>query len=305
MSSVEQQQQLEEAASQDEEQAEAESNMQILTALGFTAHYHDTDKEGKDETNFGIKVLDTKIGVKFNAINPTGKAWAYKLTEDGKKEFIKNGDLKQLPLVQRYHNIQEGKKPIPDRIVTGRIIERVGRGLIIEIVEDGEKKEISFGQGAVKRHDDDGHHYIPSGFSKPSADNPEGKMSVWRDILLPDMDTQTSTPISGADLEVQRIKEGQGRAPPATTIPLPGVGQSEVPPDLTPPIEQKAPTTETEPRQAELIAKYVEMLAQVIVAVCVEDRIPKQEKGFGNKFVFYSVKHALENGKGGDCEEGA
>ena len=54
----------------------------------------------------------------------------------------------------------------------------------------------------------------------------------------------------------------------------------------------------------ELIAKYTEMLAQVTEAINAEDRIPEREKGYGIKFVYYSVKDALENGnKGGDHEE--
>jgi hypothetical protein len=38
-----------EAAFKDEE---AENNMQILTALGFTPHYHDKDPEGKRTSAF-------------------------------------------------------------------------------------------------------------------------------------------------------------------------------------------------------------------------------------------------------------
>ena len=287
-----------EAAFRDEE---AENNHQILTALGFTPHYHDKDKEGNDETNFGIRVLNTKIGVKFNDKNPAGKVWAYALTEDNKKDFIKNGDLKQLPLVQRYLDIQAGKKPIPKPTVTGRIIERIGKGIKIEINEDSEKKEIFFGLGAVKRHDD-GHHFIPHGFSKPSSDNPEGKMCVPRDILLPAMDSmitqqreaeqKATQPAYREEAEAQRIRE---EVPAPTTIPVPATKINQ--PELPPP-EQKLPAAAAKPTQAELISKYVELLAAVTEAINAEDRIPKQEKGYGIKFVYYSVKAALENGGG-------
>lgn len=268
----------------------AEKNQQILTALGFTPHYHDKDKEGNDETNFGIIVINTKIGVKFNDKNPAGKVWAYTLAEGGIKDFIKNGDLKQLPLVQRYLDIQAGKKPIPEATVTGRIIERIGKGIKIEIEEDGEKKEIFFGLGAVKRHDD-GRHFIPHGFSKPSKDNPEGKLCVPRDIFVPGMDITTA---NREEADAQRIREEQGRAPAPTTIPVP---------------ERKAVYEPVQPAakqtQAELITKYVELLAAVIEAIEKEDRIPQHEKGFANKFVFYSVKQALENGKSGGSQEEA
>ncbi len=250
----------------------------ILTALGFTPHYHDKDQEGNDETNFGIRIMDTKIGVKFNDKNPAGKVWAYVLTEDNKKEFIKNGNLKQLPLVQRYSDIQAGKKPIPEITVTGRIIERRSKSVVVEIEEDREKKEIIFGWGAVKRHDD-GHHFIPHGFSKPSQDNPEGKMWVPRDILLPEMDPQPEN------------REEQGRAPAAPAEATPA----------QPPAAK--PTVKKNLTVPELIVKYTEMLALVTEAISAEGRIPEREKGYGIKFVFYSVKDALENGKGGDHEE--
>ena len=286
----------------------AEKNQQILIALGFTPHWHDKDKEGNDETNFGIQILNMKIGVKFNDKNPAGKVWAYVLTADNKKDFIKNGDLKQLPFVQRYLDIQAGKKPIPEPTVTGRIIERIGKGIKIEIKEDGEKKEIFFGLGAVKRHDD-GHHFIPHGFSKPSSDNQEGKMLVPRDILLPDMDSQqreaeqkVMQPAYREEAEAQQIREEQGRVPVATTIPIPAVEAPALHIFEQRISEKRAPAA-MPTQAAELITKYVELLALVTEAVNAEDRIPKQEKGYANKFVFYSVKAAMENGKGGDREE--
>ena len=313
-SKAEEDQELEDAEVEfsEDKQREAENNMQILTALGFTPHYHDKDKEGNDETNFGIRILNTKIGVKFNPENPTGKVWAYILTDDNKKDFIKNGDLKTLPLVQRYLDIQAGKKPIPEPTVRGRIIERRPKSVLIEIEEDGEKKEIIFGWGAVKKHED-GHHFIPHGFSKPSKDNPEGKMYVPRDILLPEMNPQPTT-TNRADAEVQRIRRERDiykspqveeeqkalmaqrkreaqRAPAATTILVPA----------QPPVAK--PTVKGNLTVPELITKYREILAQVIIAVDADGRIPNQERGYAYKFLFYSVKHALENGKGGDQEE--
>ena len=301
-----------EAAFRDEGQREAEDNMQILTALGFTPYYHDKDPEGNDETNFGIRVMKMKIGVKFNDKNPAGKIWAYVLTDDNKKDIIKNGSLKELPLVQRYLDIQAGKKPIPEATVTGRITERRGKGIEIEIEEDGEKKRIFFGLGAVKRHDD-GRHFIPHGFSKPSSDNPDGKMCVPRDILLLDMDPQPTlgTPTEAEQKREKQIdeaeklqqnskgaawkieREEQGRAPVATTIPVPATEAAPAQPPAT------------KPTQAELITKYVELLAAVTEAIEKEDRIPEREKGYGIKFVYYSVKHTLENGKNGGSQEEA
>ena len=266
-----------EAAFRDEE---AENNQQILIALGFTPHYHDKDPEGNDETNFGIRVMNTKIGVKFNPENPTGKAWAYILAEDGKKDFIKNGDLNKLPLVQRYLNIQTGKKPIPEATVTGRIIEKRSKSVAVEIEEDGEKKEVIFGWGAVKKHED-GSHFIPLGFSKPSTDNPDGKMYVPRNILLPELDPQP------------------GEAPAATTIPPPaaaGVNQPELPPP-----EQKLPPRTPKATQAELITKYLDIVVQVTKVVKENEGISERERGYVTNWICNAVKDELE--KGGSHKE--
>jgi len=101
--------------------------------------------------------------------------------------------------------------------------------------------------------------------------------------------------------EAQKIKEEQGRAPAPTTIPLPathltfGTGVFPVTATAVP---------EANLTQAELIAKYVELLASVTEAINADDRIPEREKGYGIKFVYYSVKDALENGKNGGSQEG-
>lgn len=92
--------------------------------------------------------------------------------------------------------------------------------------------------------------------------------------------------------EAQRIREEQGLA--TTTIPIPPAKSDTAQP----------PTPPAKPTVAELIAKYTDILAQVTEAVNAESRIPEREKGYGIKFIYYSVKHALENGnKGGDHEE--
>ena len=239
-----------EAAFRDEKQPEAENNMQILTALGFKRYDDD------DGTNFGIRILNTKIGVKFNPENPTGKVWAYILTEDNKKDFIKNGNLKQLPLVQRYLDIQAGKKPIPEATVIGRIIEKRSKSVVLEIEEDGEKKEIIFGLGAVKKHDD-GSHFIPLGFSKPSKDNPDGKMCVPRDILLPGMDTQPE------------------EAPAATAQP----------PAAKPTVKGNL----TIPTDSEKVDYYINLIGEIIEKVGVEERISSSERGYAISKVFDAI----------------
>ena len=81
-----------------------------------------------------------------------------------------------------------------------------------------------------------------------------------------------------ADAEAQRIRKEQGRA--ATPAATPAAAKPTVP---------------------ELISKYLDILVQVTIAINAEDRIPDREKGFATKFLYYSVKGAIENG--GDHEE--
>lgn len=88
--------------------------------------------------------------------------------------------------------------------------------------------------------------------------------------------------------EARRILVEQGRAP------------------IPPPAAPTRPAPVIPPNLDEWIAYYTEILARTTVKLGEEDRIEGREKGYGTKFVFYSVKHALENGKnGGDHEEQA
>ena len=253
----------------------AEENQQILVALGFKRY------DDKNATNFGIKVMNTKIGVKFNSENPTGKVWAYELTEDNKKDFYKNGNLRLIPLVEQYYNIQEGKEPIPETSVTGKITEKRGKAVKVEIEENGETKEIFYGQGAVKK--DKGGYFLPAGFSKATKDH-EAKMAVPRDIRLPDYETQLEqAPVA----DLTKEKEGEEKAEPQPT------GKSTMDEVI-----KREPTEYTES-----IAKYTGILAEVTEAIFAEDRIPSREKGYAVKFVYYSVVGEMENSKGGDHEE--
>ena len=157
-------------------------NQQILSALGFKRY------EDMGVVKFNIRVLNIKIGITFNETNPLGKVWAYKVPEgDEEKEFLKNGELKAHPLIQKYHAIQEGKEPIPETSITGKITEKRGKAIKVEIIENGETKEIFYGQGAVKK--DNNGYFIPAGFSKATKDH-EAKMETPRDIWLPEYKTQ-------------------------------------------------------------------------------------------------------------------
>ena len=270
----------------------AEQNQQILKALGFKRY------EDVGVVKWNIHVLDIKIGVTFNETNPLGKIWAYKIPEgDEDKEFLKNGDLKNHPLIQKYEAVKEGKEPLPEISVTGKILEKRGKAIKVEITENGETKEIFYGQGAVKK-DNEGNYFIPAGFSKGGKDKEgkerDSKMNLPRDIQLPDYLAQLSQ-VPTADAAKEQ-EEDKAEIKPTEKATLGEVIASKESEGATLP-EGETPTI------PEIIARYLEILSLVTEAVAKEDRIKDREKGYAVKFIYYSVKEAIENGKGGDHEE--
>lgn len=260
----------------------AEQNQQILKALRFKRY------EDAGVIKYNIRVMSEKIGVTFNETNPLGKIWAYKIPEgDEDKEFLKNGDLKQHPLIQKYEAIKEGKEPMPEISVTGKITEKRGKAIEVVIAENGENKAIFFGLGAVKK-DKDGH-FIPAGFSKATKDH-EAKMAVPRDIRLPDYLTQLEqAPAADTAKEEKELPKKPDELAKTELQPTDKTTMDEV--------INREPTEYTE-----AIAKYTGILAEVTEAILAEDRIPSREKGYAVKFVYYSVVGEMENGKGGNHE---
>jgi len=235
--------------------------------------------------------MDVKIGVTFNETNPLGKVWAYKIPEgDEEKQFLKNGDLKQHPLIQKYHAIQEDKEPLPEISVTGKITEKRGKAIKVEIEENGEKKAIFYGQGAVKK-DKEGQYFIPAGFSKATKDH-EAKMETPRDIRLPAYGTQLEeAPIADTTKEkdAQEEKAEQGtmadKIHPKEPVPL---------------TEGEKPTVDY----------YVNLIGEITVKVNAEERIADRERGYAISKVFDAITRdtrtaliaELKNG-GGDWKE--
>ncbi len=93
--------------------------------------------------------------------------------------------------------------------------------------------------------------------------------------------TSTTTPTDRVAAEAQKIRDEQGRAPA---------------PALHPEVEYVDLCEQV--TEAELIKKYLELLAQVTVAVEQEGRIPDREKGYAVNLIY----HTLTDGKGGDHE---
>ena len=250
----------------------AKENQRILAALGFKRY------EDAGVIKYNIRVMNIKIGVTFNETNPLGKIWAYKIPEgDEEKKFLKNGDLKSHPLIQKYEAIKEGKEPLPETSVTGKILEKRGKAIKVEIIENGETKEIFFGQTTPKK-DAEGY-FIPAGFSKATKDH-EAKMTLARDIRLPDYLVQLEhAPTADITKEKEEEAKEKGEIQPTDKGTLAGAIFKGTGTQIE----------EEKPAVPELIAKYVDILAQVTVAIKAEDRIQDREKGYAVKFVYYSV----------------
>ena len=245
----------------------AEQNQQILAALGFK-RYEDTEA-----IKYSIRVLNTKIGVTFNETNMLGKIWAYKIPEgDEEKKFLKNGDLKAHPLLQKYQAIQEGKESIPKTSVTGKVIEKRGKAIKIEIEENGEKKQIFYGQGAVKK-DKDGNYFVPAGFSKATKDH-EAKMEMPRDIQLPNYETEMKqAPV--ADTTKEKDASTEKKEAPTDNTTLANVIHKE-PVTLT---EGEKPTVDY----------YVNLIGEITEKVKAEKRISEREHGYAINMVFNAI----------------
>ncbi len=255
----------------------AKENQQILAALGFK-RYEDTGV-----IKYSIRVMDKKIGVTFNETNPLGKVWAYTVPEgEEDKEFLKNGELAEHPLIEKYIAIKEGKEPMPEIRVTGKITEKRGKAIKIEIEENGETKQIFFGQGAVKK-DNDGY-FIPAGFSKATKDH-EAKMAIPRNIRLQDYLIQLEqAPMADTTEEKKELPKKPDELAKAELQPTGKTTMDEI---IKP--EEEYTDMGEQVIIEEHIKKYVGILARVTEVILAEDRIPDREKGYGVKFVYYSV----------------
>ena len=241
----------------------AEQNQQILKALGFKRY------EDAGVVKYNIRVMNIKIGVTFNETNPLGKIWAYKVPEgDEDKEFLKNGDLKQHPLIQKYHAIQEGKEPMPEISVVGKITEKRGKAIKVEIEENGEKKEMFFGQGAVKK-DKDGY-FLPAGFSKAVKDKHDAKMAIPRDIRLPNYETELKQAPTENTTEEGKKKEEVEKGTIADKIPHK---------ELATLAESEKPTVDY----------YVNLIGEITEKVNAEERIADRERGYAISKVFDAI----------------
>ena len=278
----------------------------ILIALGFIRY--DNKEKG---IAYKLHVGPLQIGRTYNEKYPAGNMWVrcLKDCEYGKAgDFPKRDECKKIPLVALFYKIRDGELPIPKSTITGKVVGKSEKAIQIQFEEFGQTETEWWGFGALKKNEKR-VTYVPASFSK-ETEHYSPKMQVPRDILLKDyeaelkvaeMTTSTGNSEHREEAEAQRIREKQGRAPAATTIPVPAAGINQ--PELPPP-EQKLPPRAAKPTEyTESILKHIGILAEVTERVFAEDRIPSRQKGYSIKYIFGEVEAEPKNGKGGNHEE--
>ena len=264
----------------------AKKYQNILIALGFTRY--DNKEKG---IACKLKAGQLLIGRTFTEQCPIGNMWVQCLSdgEHGKKgEFLKRGECKQIPQVNLFYLIRDGLRSIPGSIVTGEVVGKSEKAVQIQFDEFGlDQYETQWwGFGALKKNEE-GINYVPASYSK-ETEKYTAKMQVPRDIILKDYEaelegapltTQTDTTKEKTELPKKPDELAKTDLQPTEKGTL---AEAIIPQE---PIHILGEPTE----YTEAIAKYTRILADVTEAIFAEDRIPSREKGYGVKFVYYSV----------------
>ena len=247
----------------------AKKYQNILIALGFTRY--DNKEKG---IAYKLKAGSLLIGRTFTEQIQIGHTWVSCLEdcEHGKKgAFLKRDECKQIPQVALFYRIRDGELPIPESTVAGKVVDKSDKAIQIQFAEFGQIRTEWWGSGALK-NDEEGIKFIPASYSKETK-NYEAKMDVPRDIRLHNYGKELEqAPIADTTKEKDVPEKEKGESQPTEKTSMDKV------------IKPGEPTEYTE-----AIAKYTAVLAEVTEAIFAEDRIPSREKGYGVKFVYYSV----------------
>ena len=252
----------------------AKKYQNILIALGFTRY--DNKEKG---IACKLKAGQLLIGRTFTEQCPIGNMWVQCLSdgEHGKKgEFLKRGECKQIPQVNLFYLIRDGLRSIPGSIVTGEVVGKSEKAVQIQFDEFGlDQYETQWwGFGALKKNEE-GINYVPASYSK-ETEKYTAKMQVPRDIILKDYEEELKEAPQTMQTDTTKEKDvpekEKGESQPTEKTSMDKVIKPEEPTEYT-----------------EAIAKYTTILAEVTEAIFAEDRIPSREKGYGVKFVYYSV----------------
>jgi len=183
----------------------AERYQDILVGLGFKLF--DNKEKG---IACKLKTKEMQIGRNFTKQQPTGKFWAKCLedTDFGKKdEFVKTDQLKAIPIIALFYRIRDGELEIPELEVTGKIVAKTEKAVQVLFHEFDQIKTEWWGLGAIKRNKE-GMHFIAAGFSKPTEKYPQEKMTIPRDILLKEYETELEkAPMNGHQTQQESEEE--------------------------------------------------------------------------------------------------
>ena len=163
-----------------------EHYQEILIALGFT-RYDNGDKG----IAYKLNIPPLQVGRTFTTVMPIGNTWVRCLEdcEHGEKnKFMNREDIKSIPQVDLFYRIREGKLPIPEFNVNGKIVGKSEEAVQIQFTEFDRIETKWWGLGALKMSQE-GITYVPASYSKQTKKY-DAKMQVPRDILIVDYDTE-------------------------------------------------------------------------------------------------------------------
>ena len=163
-----------------------EHYQEVLIALGFTRY-----DNGDQGIAYKLSTPPLQVGRTFTTVMPIGNMWVRCLAdcEHGKKNtFLKREDIKEIPQVDLFYKIRDGKLPIPESNVSGIIVGKSEEAVQIQFTEFDRIETKWWGLGALKRTQE-GVMYVPASYSKKTQKY-DAKMRVPRDILLVDYDTE-------------------------------------------------------------------------------------------------------------------
>ena len=241
----------------------------ILLALGFIRY----DNKGKGIA-YKLHVGSLQIGRTFTEKTPVGTMWVKCLVdcEHGKKgEFLKRGQLNQIPQVALFYLIRDGKLSIPGQNVIGEIVGKSEKAIQVVFDEFEESRTEWWGLGALKRGED-GVNFIPASFSK-ETESYAAKMQVPRDILLLNYEEE----LGKAPLAVSGSDDGH-KEQATEKVERSTMVEAIHPKGAVPPVEKGKLTVDY----------YVQLIGEITEKVKAEERISKGEWGYAINMVFHA-----------------
>ena len=253
-----------------EEKVAIEHSQEILIALGFIRY--DNRDQG---TAYKLNIPPLQVGRTFTTLMPAGNMWVRCLEdcEHGKKnKFMKREDIKQIPLVDLFYKIRDGKLSIPEPTVSGKIVGKSKEAVEVQFTEFNRIETKWWGLGALKKTQE-GVTYVPASYSKHTKKY-DGKMQVPRDIILVDYDAELSKASATA---TGRLK---GRHPekPSEKVEKETLAEALLHKEPVSLPETEKPTVDY----------YVNLIGEITEKVNADERIAKNERGYAINMVFHA-----------------